>query len=99
MRGYRAGRAFDGDRALPGGALVLVDDGRIGGVESGSTLSPDGCEMVEFPDATLLPGLIDTHVHLCADGGPAALDRILALSAAELQDVVTASGQERLRAG
>ena len=26
MRGYRADRAFDGTRVLPGGALVLVDE-------------------------------------------------------------------------
>jgi predicted amidohydrolase YtcJ len=30
---------------------------------------PQGCELVAFSDAMLLPGLIDTHVHLCGDGG------------------------------
>jgi hypothetical protein len=33
--GYRADYAFDGERRLPGGALVLVRDGHIVGVESG----------------------------------------------------------------
>ena len=70
MRGYRADRAFDGTRVLADGALVLVDDGRIVGVEPASAPAPDGCEVVDFPSATLLPGLIDTHVHLCGDSGP-----------------------------
>jgi hypothetical protein len=33
MLGVRAGRAFDGERVVPGGALVLLDEGRIVGVE------------------------------------------------------------------
>ena len=36
MRGYRADIAFDGERALPGGALVLVEDGVIVAVEPAS---------------------------------------------------------------
>lgn len=99
MRGYRADRAFDGTRVLPDGALVLVDDGRILGVQPASAAPPDGCEVVEFPGATLLPGLIDSHVHLCADSGPQALDRISALSPAELRAVITASARAHLRAG
>ena len=99
MRGYRAGNAFDGDRVLPGGALVLVDEGRIIGVESGSAAPPEGCEVVEFPDATLLPGLIDTHVHLCGDGGPRALEQIPELTPAELGAVIAAAEEQQLRAG
>jgi len=45
MRGYRADTAFDGDRELPGGALVLVDDGVIVGVEPAAAAPPDGCEV------------------------------------------------------
>ena len=43
MFGIRAGRAFDGERVVPGGALVLVDDGRIAGVEPATAPAPDGC--------------------------------------------------------
>ena len=72
----RAPRAFDGERALPGGAWLLVDDGRIVGVEPAAAPVPDGWPVVDFPDATMLPGLIDTHVHLCGDSGPGALERL-----------------------
>jgi imidazolonepropionase-like amidohydrolase len=68
MFGIRAGRAFDGERAVPGGALVLVDDGRIAGVEPGTAAAPAGWQVLEAPGGTVLPGLVDAHVHLCGDG-------------------------------
>lgn len=99
MRGYRAERAFDGTRARPDGALVLVDDGRIVGVEPASAPAPDGCEVVDLPGTTLLPGLIDTHVHLCGDSGSRALDQVPELSAVELQRVIATAERQHLRAG
>ena len=99
MRGYRADRVFDGQNIRPEGALVLVDDGRILGVEPASASAPEGCEVVEFPGATLLPGLIDTHVHLCGDSGPRALDQVPELSADDLERVIATAEQQHLRAG
>jgi len=43
------GRAFDGERVVPGGALVLVDHGRIAGVEPGAAPAPEGCQVLEAP--------------------------------------------------
>ena len=76
MFGVRAGRAFDGERVMTGGALVLLDGDRIVGVEPGAAPAPDGCEVLEAPGGTVLPGLVDAHVHLCADGTDGSLDRI-----------------------
>ena len=99
MRGYRADIAFDGERALPGGALVLVDDGVIVAVEPASAAAPDGCPVTHIPGTALLPGLIDTPVHLCADSSPAALDRVPEKTPTELHAVVAASLELHLRAG
>jgi imidazolonepropionase-like amidohydrolase len=99
VHGYRAPRAFDGARFLPGGALVLVEGDRIAAVEPGSAPTPGGCPVTDLPAGTLLPGLVDTHVHLCADESPRALDRPPELSAAELDAVVARSLEHTLRAG
>lgn len=99
MLGIRAGRAFDGERAIPGGALVLVDDGRILAVEYGTNAAPDGCEVHDFPDGTVLPGLIDTHVHLCGDSRTGALDRLADYGDSEMDDVITAGLRLQLAAG
>ena len=97
MRGYRAGIAFDGERPMPGGALVLVDDGVIVGVEPASSPAPDGCPVTDAP--ALLPGLIDTHVHLCGDSSVRALDQFAELSRDRLQAIIATAEQQHLRAG
>ncbi len=99
MRGYRADRAFDGERVLPGGALVLVDGERIVAVQPAGTPAPADVRVTALPGTTLLPGLIDTHVHLCGDNGVRALDQLPELSAAELDAVITAALAQQLAAG
>ena len=62
----RAARVFDGLGGPPTvDGAVLIQDGRI--LEVGPALAlrpPDSTPAHDYPDATLLPGLIDTHVHL-----------------------------------
>ncbi len=58
----RSGRMLDAP-------AVLVRDGRIVEVGSGVPASlPEGAQRIDLPGMTLLPGLIDLHVHL--DGDP-----------------------------
>lgn len=99
LRAYRADAAFDGSAPVPGGAVVLVDDGTIVGVEPAGAHLPDACELVYEPGTTLLPGLIDTHVHLCADGGPQALAQLGDLTDDELDAIVSGSLDLQLTAG
>jgi imidazolonepropionase-like amidohydrolase len=99
MFGVRAGRAFDGERVVPGGALVLVDGGRIAGVEPGAAPAPDGCQVLDVPGGTVLPGLVDAHVHLCADGTDGTLDRIGEPSADAMMAVIEQSLRRHLAAG
>ncbi|MBS0334638.1 MAG: amidohydrolase family protein [Proteobacteria bacterium] len=44
--------------------LVVITDGRITAVERQGQAVPAGAERVDLPGVTLLPGLIDMHVHL-----------------------------------
>lgn len=67
----RGAQVFVGDgKVIPQGA-VLIKNGRIEGVWEGQWPSAEslGAEAVEAAGKTLLPGLIDTHVHLGAPGG------------------------------
>ena len=99
MDGYRAGIAFDGERTIRGGALVLVEDGIIVGVEPGWAPAPDGCEVTHLPGTTVLPGLIDSHSHLCGDNEADALDRLPGLRPDELDEAIEAALAAHLAAG
>ena len=79
----RAARAFDGERALQN-VLVVVDDDRIAGVESGHCETPRDTHVLDLGDVTLLPGLIDAHVHLGFDASPDPVSQMRADSDATL---------------
>lgn len=66
-----AGRLIDGTGAPPRNQVtILVHDDRIVSVTPGFT-APQGVDVIDLSNATVLPGLIDTHVHLSMqfDGG------------------------------
>ena len=73
----RADRLFDGHVRIEG-ATVLIEDGTIAAVEHGRTEPPPDAQLVDFGDATLLPGLIDSHVHLAFDASPDPVGHLLA---------------------
>lgn len=77
----------------------MVDDDHIVAVEPATTALPDRCTVIDVPDATVLPGLVDAHVHLCADGGKGALDRIADYDEGQLQTVIEKGLREQLAAG
>jgi imidazolonepropionase-like amidohydrolase len=99
MFAIKAARAFDGEQQLPGGATLLIDDGRIAGIAPAAAPLPESCAVVEFPHATVLPGLIDTHVHLSGDGRDGALDRLADYPDAELTEVIEAALRRHVAAG
>jgi imidazolonepropionase-like amidohydrolase len=46
---------------------ITITDGRITAVAANEAPVPDGARRVDLPGMTLLPGLIDMHVHLTSD--------------------------------
>ena len=72
MLALRGTRLFDGVRSLDR-PIVLVDGAKV--VAAGAE-PPADVEVVDLGDATLLPGLIDCHQHLCFDGNGSLEDQV-----------------------
>ncbi|TPG12823.1 amidohydrolase family protein, partial [Sphingomonas oligophenolica] len=56
------------DAAAPARAAstLIITDGRITRIDDGAT-APAGATVVDMRDKTVMPGLIDVHVHLTSD--------------------------------
>jgi imidazolonepropionase-like amidohydrolase len=70
------------------GLAVLVQGGRITAIEAEGS-APDGAETLDLAGLTLLPGLIDSHVHIATAPGPpvVALDLFLDFGVTAVKDV------------
>lgn len=65
----QAGRLItDASKPARGASTLVVEDGRIARVEDGF-VAPAGARVVDLRTKTVLPGLIDAHVHLTGDPG------------------------------
>jgi imidazolonepropionase-like amidohydrolase len=95
----RAGSLFDGvSETLLADPVLVVDGPRIVAVDHGVE-PPQGADVVDLAGATLLPGLIDTHIHLAFD---ASADPVAALAGRDDSAVVAAmsvAGRAALRGG
>jgi len=61
-------------KAPLGPSTIVVDQGRIISVQQGHAAPPAGASVIDLRAKTVLPGLIDSHVHLASDrGGEASL--------------------------
>ena len=87
-------------KAVRGPSTIVVDQGRIQSVQDGIVAPPAGAIPLDLRDKTVLPGLIDSHVHLSSDrGGEAGLIAFVReepqMNALEAQ----MNGMKTLRAG
>ncbi len=97
---FRAAALFDGvSSALLAAPSVVVADGSITAVHGPAEPVPSGASVIDLPGLTLMPGLIDTHVHLCFD---ATVDPVGHLAQADddtLRRQMAAAARRALRAG
>lgn len=69
-----------GDGRVLDSANVLVENGKITRVSQADLeLGPD-VQKISLEGGTLLPGLIDSHVHLTMEAGPDPLTKVMSLS-------------------
>ena len=103
-----ADRLLDGkDKVAQMDAAVLIRDGAIAAIGKVADVHPpEGAEVrrVEYGDATIVPGLVDCHTHLCApgDGTPGDVvaaedDDILLLQASKNARTILHSGVTTIR--
>lgn len=59
-------QASDG---IGGPATITVTDGRITAIAQGLQPAPEGATLIDLSTRTVMPGLIDMHVHLTSDPG------------------------------
>ncbi|MES9544088.1 amidohydrolase family protein [Actinomadura sp. NPDC000600] len=85
-------QVFDGEKAL-GVTTVLVEDGRITRLGGDP---PEGAEIVDGGGATLLPGLIDAHVHTNREALALAL-RFGVTTELEMQGLHTRDNRAQIR--
>jgi imidazolonepropionase-like amidohydrolase len=83
--------------------VVRIADGKIDSVER-ALMPPATCsgERVDFPGCTILPGLIDTHVHLvmsALETNEAIIAQVMSESETQLLTRIEANAQAALRAG
>ncbi|HEX2073406.1 MAG TPA: amidohydrolase family protein [Geodermatophilus sp.] len=100
---------YTADRVWPGGSFavleagaVLVHGAQIAWVGRAGDVTDDllgPAEVRPLGDVTLLPGLIDSHVHLGFDGGAEPVARMQAESDAEQLLLMSASARRLLSVG
>ncbi|MBB3764292.1 amidohydrolase family protein [Sphingomicrobium lutaoense] len=85
---------------VQGPSTIIVEDGRIRSVSAGHQPAPEGARLIDLGDKTVLPGLIDSHVHLSSDeGGVARAMQSMERSDGWFALNAYANGMKTLRAG
>src|SRR3954464_4704924 len=90
----RAARLFDSRTAeLRPRPLVMVEDARITAVTFDRLDPPSDVEVLDLGDVTLLPGLVDTHLHLAFDASADPVARLSTQSDDELDAAMAAAAR------
>jgi imidazolonepropionase-like amidohydrolase len=98
MEAVKATHCYDGQRFRPEGVTLVIERDQILGVEPLSYDVPDGVEVTTY-DGTLLPGLVDAHVHLVSDASVGSLERSGSASDEELDAIISAMLATQAAAG
>ena len=96
----RAARLFDGwSPSLTAQSAVLIENGCIRAVEAATLDPPPHARVIDLGDVTLMPGLIDAHVHLGFDASPAPVAQMETDSDTDLLLRMRRNAQTALNSG
>jgi imidazolonepropionase-like amidohydrolase len=96
----RAAAMFDGvSSALMERPSVVVADGVIAAVEGPAGPVPADAPVVDLPGLTLMPGLVDTHLHLCFDASNDPVGHLAGTGDDLLREQMADAARRALRAG
>ena len=66
IKAIKASAAIDGNSEVIHNPTILVDEDRIRAIGPADDVEiPEGAEIIEFKGCTLMPGMMDLHIHLC----------------------------------
>src|SRR3954447_2861874 len=94
----RAAWLFDGSEALKLAPVVVLEGPRIVSVGFG-VAAPADAEVVDLGEVTLLPGLVDTHLHLAFDASRDPLAGLAGRSDSEVLAAMRRAGRTALAGG
>ncbi len=96
----RAAALFDGvSSSLMTEPAVVIAGGRIAAVHCRAESFPAGTEIIDLPGLTLMPGLVDAHVHLCFDASDDPVGHLADLDDTALCQRMADAARRALRAG
>jgi len=80
----RAGRMFDSKSgAMLSNQVILIKGDRITNVGASAEI-PSGARVIDLSSATVMPGMIDAHVHVVTGGATPAQRALIALANAQI---------------
>ena len=70
VKAVKGGCLIDGCGGLPlDNPVILIEDGKIKEIGCADTVAiPEGAEVLDLSGKTILPGMIDAHVHIGSNG-------------------------------
>jgi imidazolonepropionase-like amidohydrolase len=96
----RAAALFDGvSSALLVEPSVVIADGTIIAVHGPAEPSPVGASVIDLAGLTLMPGLVDTHMHLCFDATGDPVGHLAQADDDALRQQMAEAARRALRAG
>jgi len=93
------GPVITGDGRILEHATVLVENDKIVKVAKGDISIPQNAKKLPIDGMTLLPGFIDSHIHMCIDGSPDPISTMMTESQTETTLKAAEAARQTLLAG